>query len=121
MKRPVEIPLVLVPLLVIACSGHQAPDPCLPASYSAAACQYAVDHQGYYHDGAWYPHVYAQPFFFYSGGYSSFIAGGGRVNAIDGARYAPSAAVGSGTTRGGFGSSGSAHASGSAGSSGAGE
>ena len=115
MKRPVEISLVLVPLLVIACSGQHAPDPCLPANYNAPACQYAVDHQGYYRDGAWFPHVYSHPFFFYAGGYSTYIAGGGRVNAIDGARYAPSAAVSGGTTRGGFGSSGSVHASGSLG------
>ena len=115
MRRPVEISLVLVPLLVVACSGHQAPDPCLPANYNAPACQYAVDHQGYYRDGAWFPHVYSHPFFFYSGGFASYIAGGGRVNAIDGARYSPSAAVSGGTTRGGFGSSGAVHASGSSG------
>jgi hypothetical protein len=115
MKRPVEISLVLVPLLVVACSGQKAPDPCLPATYSASACQYAVDHQGYYRDGVWFPHVYSHPFFFYSGGYSSYIAGGGRVNAINGARYSPTAAVSGGTTRGGFGSSGGVHASGSMG------
>ncbi len=116
MKRPAEISLVLVPLLVIACGGHTtAPDPCLPATYNAPACQYAVDHQGYYHDGTWYPHVYSHPFFFYSGGYSSFIAGGGRPSAIDGSHFSPSGAVSGGTTRGGFGSSGGARAAGSAG------
>ena len=115
MNRPVVISLVLVPLLVVACSGQQAPDPCLPATYNAPACQYAVDHRGYYHDGAWYPHVYSHPFFFYSGGFASFLAAGGRVNAIDGAHYSPSAAVSGGTTRGGFGTSGAAHASGSSG------
>ena len=114
MKRPAEISLILVPLLAVACTNQAvAPDPCLAQSYNAPACQYAVDHRGYYNDGIWYPHIYSHPFFYYGGMYSTFIAGGGRPSVIDGSHYAP--AVGAGTTRGGFGTSGAIHASGASG------
>jgi hypothetical protein len=104
MKRPAEISLFLVPLVAAACMNHPAPDPCLPQSYVATACEYAVQHQGYFSDGVWYPQVYSHPYLFYSGGYSTFISSGGRPAAIDAGHYAP-------TSRGGFGGSAAAHAS----------
>ncbi len=112
MKRSSTVVLTLVPAFAAAACGNSTPppDPCLPETYSAQACQYAVEHRGYYHDGHWFPHVYPQPFFFYNNAYTGYVARGGRVMPVEAGRYSPSLARGSrGTTsRGGFGSSGSA-------------
>ncbi len=69
----------------------------------------AIEKGGYFYDGSWYPHVYSHPFLYYSYGYSTFIAGGGRPIMTNTARY--SAMPASPTTRGGFGSSGAARVS----------
>ena len=112
MKRSTAVTLTLVPAFAAACNNTPpAPDPCLPASYSAAACQYAVDHRGYYHDGYWVPHVYGYPYIFYSGGYNTYIVNGGRPSLISSGAYSPSLARVSPTMRGGFGSSGAARSS----------
>jgi len=109
LKRSTAVTLTLVPAFAAACnSTPPAPDPCLPASYSAEACQYAVDHRGYYHNGYWVPHVYGYPYIFYSGGYNTYIARGGRPSITSGRSYSPSLARVSPTIRGGFGSSGAA-------------
>ncbi len=109
MKRSTAVTLTLVPAFAAACnSTPPAPDPCLPASYSAEACQYAIDHRGYYHDGYWVPHVYGYPYIFYSGGYNTYILRGGRPGLISSGRYSPSLARVTPTMRGGFGSSGAA-------------
>ena len=109
MKRSTTVTLTLVPAFAAACnSTPPAPDPCLPASYSAVACQYAVDHRGYYHDGYWVPHVYGYPYLFYSGGYNTYILRGGQPSLISSGLYSPSLARVSPTMRGGFGSSGAA-------------
>ena len=132
MKRSSAVTLTLVPALVAATCGTDRPDPCVPATYNAEACQYAVDHRGYYHNGMWIGHSYARPFLFYSNGYSSYLAGGGQVRSLPsgafavppgagtsgvgagGARGTGGAAAATGTTRGGFGSTGAAHGSSSA-------
>ena len=112
MKRSTAVTLTLVPAFAAACNNTPpAPDPCLPASYSAQACQYAVDHRGYYHDGYWVPHVYGYPYIFYSGGYNTYIVRGGRPSLISSGSYSPSLARVSPTMRGGFGSSGAARSS----------
>ena len=115
-KRSSTIVLTLVPAFAAACGGATTPpDPCLPQYYAAAACEYAVEHRGYYYGGMWYPHVYAQPFFFYNNAYTGYVARGGRVMPVEAGRYSPSLAgsraAGGTTTRGGFGSSGAARAS----------
>jgi uncharacterized membrane protein YgcG len=115
-KRSSTIVLTLVPAFAAAC-GNSTPalDPCLPQNYAPAACEYAVQNRGYYYGGAWYPHVYTQPFFFYNNAYTGYVARGGRVMPIEAGRYSPSLSGGSATagrttTRGGFGSSGAARA-----------
>ena len=119
-KRSSTITLSLVPALVAATCGTDRPDPCVPGTYNAEACQYAVDHQGYYHNGMWIGHPYARPFLFYSNGYSSYLAGGGQVRSLPSAAFAvPSggrgggvgAAATSATSRGGFGATGASHGS----------
>jgi hypothetical protein len=121
-KRSTSISLTIVPALAAACGPNALPpDPCLPSTYTAPACEYAVQHQGYYYGGTFYPHVYSSPFLYYSNGYSNYVAGGGRVSTIAPGRFAPgggaSGAVSapSSTTRGGFGGTGAAHASAGAG------
>jgi hypothetical protein len=126
MKRSATVTLTLVPALVAATCGTDRPDPCVPATYNAEACQYAVDHRGYYHNGMWIGHSYARPFLFYSNGYSSYVAGGGQARSVPPGAFAvpPGAGVGgagsgvrgaagatSGTTRGGFGGIGAGHSS----------
>jgi hypothetical protein len=87
----------------------------MPATYQQAVCETAVQHQGYYYGGAWYPHVYANPALFYYDGYSRYIGSGGRVGVMPPAVYEPgargAAAVRSTVVRGGFGGIGAAHAS----------
>ena len=120
-KSSSAVPLLIVPALAASCGGPTpalaAVDPCEPSSYVAAACETAIARQGYYFDGVFYPHRYLYPFSYYSSGYDTYIVRGGRVNSVGAAHYG---AVGSGgavaapsgpTTRGGFGSSGAAHAS----------
>ena len=129
MKRSAAVTLTLVPAIVAATCGMERPDPCVPVTYNADACQYAVDHQGYYHNGSWIAHGYARPFIFYSNGYSNYLAGGGQVRALGSQTFAVPAggraggvaqgAVGgpqspgaaSATTRGGFGGIGAGHSS----------
>jgi len=127
MKKSTIVTLGFVPALAAVACGHSPPppDPCAPVTYSAEACQYAVDHQGYYHDGTFYRHSYGYPFFYYSNGYSSFLSGGGRPLPVAAEHFSPnfrgtsagagggaSAGVSSGTVRGGFGGTGAAHAGG---------
>jgi hypothetical protein len=123
MKRSAVVTLGLVPALAAAtCSqSPPPPDPCAPATYSAQACQYAVDHQGYYHDGTFYRHSYGLPFIYYNNGYSRFLSSGGVATPVPAEHFSPSFRSGSagsvagatgGTVRGGFGSSGAAHAGG---------
>jgi hypothetical protein len=130
MRRSATVTLTLVPALVAATCGSDRPDPCVPATYNAEACQYAVDHQGYYHNGMWIGHSYARPFLFYSNGYSSYVAGGGQLRSLPSAAFAVppagtpgaagagsasgsrgSASATGGTTRGGFGGIGAGHSS----------
>lgn len=119
MKRSRNVVLGLVPSLVAVACGHTPPpDPCEPSFYSAEACQYAIEHRGYYHDGVFFPHVYPYPMLYYNSGYSTYLSRGGRPTAIGAEHYSPTyrggGAIGgsAGTVRGGFGGSGAAHASG---------
>ncbi len=125
MKKSAAIHLGFVPALAAMACGNSPPppDPCAAVTYSAQACQYAIDHQGYYHDGTFYRHSYGFPFIYYNNGYSRFLGGGGVATPIPAERFSPTfrggsssggagAIGGAGTVRGGFGTSGAAHASG---------
>ncbi len=112
-KRSSAVPLSLVPALAAVASCNSGPqtisgvDPCLPAVYNEAACQYSVQHQGYYYGGTWYHHVYAMPFMYYHNGYSGYIGTGGRVRSLNPGVYSRNysgPALGRNTVvRGGFG------------------
>lgn len=120
LKRSSAVPLALVPALaaIVSC-GPSGPaivsgvDPCLPQVYNEMACQYSVQHQGYYYGGMWYHHVYASPFIFYHNGYSGYVRSGGSVRALSPSAYgSPSLGASAGRTtvvRGGFGGIGAAH------------
>ncbi len=119
-KRSSTVTLSLVPVLasIVSC-GPSGPavvsgvDPCLPQVYNNVACQYAVQHQGYYYGGMWYRHVYAMPFLYYNNGYGGYVRSGGSVRALSpGAYSSPSLGGSPGRTtvvRGGFGGIGEAH------------
>ncbi len=115
MKRSTAVPLTIVSALasVVGACGPSQPaiDPCEAATFNQPACEYAIEHQGYYYNGTWYPHVYGHPFLYYSQGYGSYIAGGGRVRSIAPGSFEPRAGV----VRGGFGGIGEAHSAASAG------
>jgi hypothetical protein len=112
-KQSSVVVLTIVPAFAAACGDRTPPpDPCLPQNYAVEACQYAVEHRGYYHDGYWVPHIYPQPFFFYNNAYTGYVARGGRVMPVEAGRYSPTLArsgassLRSGrTSRSGFGSS----------------
>ena len=122
-KRSAAVPLSLVSALAAAVGcgpSHPAVaggvDPCLSPTYQQGACEYAVQHQGYYYGGSWYPHIYSQPALFYYNGYSHYVGSGGSVRVISPGSYAPGiggAAMPSGArstvVRGGFGGIGAAH------------
>ena len=117
-KRSSAVPLTLVPALaaLVGC-GPSLPsagetDPCLPATYQKQFCESAVQHQGYYYGGAWYPHVYANPALFYYNGYSRYVSSGGQVRLQSPSAYDARAGGATGRTtvvRGGFGGIGEAH------------
>ena len=117
-KRSSVVPLTLVPALAatVGCGPSQPSageaDPCLPASYQRQFCETAVQHQGYYYGGAWYPHVYANPALFYYNGYSRYVSSGGQVRVLSPSAYESHAGAPMGRTtvvRGGFGGIGDAH------------
>jgi hypothetical protein len=119
-KRSSAIPLSLVPAIaaIVSCSPSgpaivSGVDPCLAQVYQAAACEYSVQHQGYYYNGMWYHHVYAMPYLFYYNGYSGFVRSGGTVRALSPSSYAPSigspSSARSTVVRGGLGGIGEAH------------
>jgi hypothetical protein len=116
-KCSTAVPLSLVPALaaLVGCTPSQpalaAADPCLPASYNQQVCETAVQRQGYYYGGAWYPHVYAYPPLFYYNGYSRYVSSGGRVRVLSPSTYEPhigASAPRSTVVRGGFGGIGGA-------------
>ena len=115
-KRSPSIALGIVPALAAVVGCDNGPprvvsgvDPCLPKVYNEAECKYAVQHNGYYHNGMWYRHVYAMPFLYYHNGYSGYVRSGGRVRALSPASYTHrigASASRSTVVRGGFGSIG---------------
>ena len=116
-KRSSAVPLSLVPALaaIVSC-GPSGPamvsgvDPCLPQVYSRLACEYAVQHQGYYYGGMWYHHIYSSPALFYYNGYSGYVRSGGVVHALSPGTYtSPAGGARSTVVRGGFGGIGEAH------------
>jgi hypothetical protein len=121
LKRSSAIPLSLVPALaaLVSCDSSQPSaaeaDPCLPAAYQQQICEQAVQKQGYYYGGAWYPHVYTMAPLYYYNGYSRYVATGGRVRVLSPSRYSPSVGEGHAAmprttvVRGGFGGIGGAH------------
>jgi hypothetical protein len=112
--------------LVLSGCGRRAYDPCAPQTFNQAACQEAIDHNGYYYGGQWYPHTYNGGFSAYYNSYYSYVRNGGtpaNVTPSDWARPAGAATTGpaassgdSSVSRGVFGSS--AHSSGGEGSGG---
>ena len=116
MKRSSAVALSIVPLLA-ACNNALPPslDPCAPQNYIAQTCEVAVQQQGYFYNGLWYAHPYYYPVSFYQHSYVGYVANGGRVSVVPSSAFSGAAAIGTGTVRGGFGSSGAAHASASAG------
>jgi hypothetical protein len=109
------VPLSLVPALATlvgaACSRSKPADPCEPSTFSQTACETAVTNRGYYHNGTWFPHVYAYGAMYYLTRHNSYVAGGGRVRTMSPTVYSPRTATPSraNVVRGGFGGIGAGH------------
>ena len=113
MKRSGKIEIALVAGLAMSGCGRKAYDPCAPQNFNEAACQDAVNHNGYYYGGRWYSHSYPGGYSWYYNGYNSYVRRGGSVTTVPSSEWTgpgtsdPSGArsTGSGVSRGIFGSS----------------
>lgn len=106
MKRSSKVTLTVVAVMgLAACSRRR--DPCESSYFDATACEDAVRSGGYYWRGSWFPMTYSYPYPYYYDAYRTHVSRGGKVFGSPSGSYAkPSAG---GTTRGGFGSTGSGH------------
>ena len=109
MKRSTKVEIALVAGLAMSGCGRRAYDPCAPQTFNDLACQEAVNHNGYYYGGHWYPHTYVGGYSSYYNGYYSYVRGGGRVTQIAPSQWSrPSgAAAGTASTSSGQGASSS--------------
>ena len=103
MKKSGQIKLTLVATMALA--GCSRPyNPCRPETFNAMACQQAIDEQGYYYGGSWYPMSYGHSYGYYYNAYAYHVSNGGSVSTPAAGSYShPSGSV----ARGGFGSTGS--------------
>ena len=118
MKKSTKVTLTVVAVAGIASCGRSRRDPCERAYFNDYACQEAVRSGGYYWGGSWIPMVYSYPYPYYYDHYRTYVGSGGRVYAAPSGSYGRPSGATSGVTRGGFGSTGSGHASGSGGGAG---
>jgi hypothetical protein len=90
------VSLVVAATIALAACGPStyvasAPaDPCEPSYYNAPLCQQALAQNGFYYQGAFVPHIYVNPFAFYSTGYSTYRQRGGRVYSVSPSYYSRS-------------------------------
>jgi len=110
MRKSARVTLTLAAAVALAGCGRRHLDPCDAASFNDQACQDAVRSGGYYWGGTWYPMVYHYPYPFYYDQYRTHITRGGTVVAAPAGSYSRPGS--SSVVRGGFGSSGAAHAAG---------
>jgi hypothetical protein len=111
MKKAGPITLTLLAAMGFACSRNR-PDPCEAATFNQQACNEAVRNGGYYYDGTWVPMSYHYSYPYYYDIYRSHLSRGGSVVTVPASSYATPAGTSRGVTRGGFGSTGEAHAGG---------
>ena len=117
MKKSANITLTVVAAMGMAACNRR-PDPCEAGSFNEQACNDAVRNHGYYHGGSWVPMYYSHPYPYYYDTYRGYVARGGTVRSAPSGIYsAPGSS--SGVSRGGFGSTGAAHAAGGGSSAGA--
>jgi len=115
MKKSARVTLTVVAAVGLASCGRKRPDPCEAATFNQQACESAVRGGGYYYQGTWFPMVYHYPFPYYYDSYRTYVSRGGVVHSVPSDAYVR----GGGATpaapaveRGGFGSTGEAHAAG---------
>jgi hypothetical protein len=113
MKKSTKVTLTVVAAMGLASCGRSRRNPCDASYFNELACQEAVRSGGYYWGGSWVPVRYSYPYPYYFDHYRTFVGGGGRVYAAPSGSYSTPS-----VTRGGFGSTGAAHASGSGGGAG---
>jgi hypothetical protein len=82
MKRSRKVEIALVAGLAMSGCGRRAYDPCNPQTFNEAACQDAVNHNGYFFDGQWYPHTYSGSYSAYYVGYHNYVLRGGSVTTV---------------------------------------
>jgi hypothetical protein len=106
MKKSTKVTLTVVAVMGLAACGSRR-DPCDPAYFNDFACQEAIRGGGYYWNGSWVPVRYSYPYPYYYDHYRTYVVGGGHVSSSPSGSYASPS-----VTRGGFGSTGAAHAAG---------
>jgi hypothetical protein len=95
MKRSRKVEIALVAGLAMSGCGRR--DPCAPQTFNQDACLDAINHNGYYYGGHWYPHSYSGGFSAYYNGYYSYVGNGGNVTPISPSEWSvPSGASASG-------------------------
>ena len=105
MRRSRKVEIALVAGLAMSGCGRRAYDPCAPQTFNEFACQEAVNHNGYYYGGQWYPHTYYGGYTSYYNGYHSYVSSGGSVTTVSPSQWgrpgqAASTAAGAGTSTG---------------------
>ena len=112
MRKPSSITATVVAAMGMVACNRNRPDPCEAASFNEQACNEAIANHGYYYGGRWVPMYYSHPYPYYYDSYRGYVARGGSVRSAPSSMYSGSSSSSSGVTRGGFGSTGAAHASG---------
>ncbi len=107
MKKSSKVTLTVVSVVALAACSRRR-DPCESSYFEATACADAIRGGGYYYGGTWYPMTYRNPYPYYFDSYRDYVSRGGVVRSAPRGSYSPGPAA-SGTTHGGFGSTGAAH------------
>jgi hypothetical protein len=113
MRKSSKITVAVVAAMGMTACNRERVDPCEAATFNEQACNDAVRNHGYHYRGAWVPMYYSHPYPYYYDSYRGYVARGGAVRSATPNVYSAPSPHSSGVSRGGFGSTGSSHASGS--------
>jgi hypothetical protein len=111
MKKSGAVRLSIVAAVGIAVHAQGRPNPCSAANFNEAACQMAVQANGYCWNGRWVKLRYHYPYPYYYDVYLDYLGSGGAVDPAIGTCAAPHvySAASHGFSRAGFGNSGAGH------------
>jgi hypothetical protein len=110
-KKSARVVLTVAAAMGMA-RGQLAPDPCDAGTFNNKACKVAVQHLGYCDGANFVPMTYSQPYPNYYDSYQAYLANGGVATAAEAGNcwHSHGGFFGvHGSSRGGFGSTGSGH------------